>query len=46
MVNDIDRFALTDRHIQCREHQLGPQMRLNRPADNPAAERIEDNSEI
>src|SRR5580700_6184043 len=39
VVDDIARLALTDRHLQCRQDQLGPQMRLHRPADDPTAER-------
>src|SRR6516162_9058713 len=46
VVDDIARLALTDRHFQCRQHELGPQMRRHRPADDPAAERIEYDSEI
>src|SRR6202022_2278819 len=46
VVDDIARLALTDRHLQCRPHELGPQMRLHRPADDPTAERIEHDSEI
>jgi hypothetical protein len=46
VVDDIARLALTDCHFQCRQHELGPQMHLHRPADDPAAERIEHDSEI
>ena len=46
VVDDINRLALTDRHLQCRQHELGAQMRLDRPADDPTAERIEHDSEI
>src|ERR1700730_6774079 len=46
VVDDIARLALTDRHLQCRQHELGAQMRLHRPADDPTAERIEHDSEI
>jgi hypothetical protein len=46
VVDDIARFALTNRHLQCRQDQLGPQMRLHRPADDPTAERIEHDSQI
>jgi peptidoglycan/xylan/chitin deacetylase (PgdA/CDA1 family) len=46
VVDDIARPALTDRHLQCRQHELGAQMRLHRPADDPTAERIEHDSEI
>ena len=42
----IARLALTDRHLQCRQDQLGAQVRLHRPADDPTAERIEHDSEI
>jgi hypothetical protein len=40
VVDDINRLALTDRHLQCRQDQLCLQMRLHRPADDPTAERI------
>src|SRR5215470_14453895 len=46
VVNDVVWLSLTNRHFQRRQHELGPQMRLHRPADNPAAERIEHHSEI
>src|ERR1700720_2323883 len=46
VVDDIAGLALTDRHLQCRQHELGAQMRLHRPADDPTAERIEHDSEI
>jgi hypothetical protein len=46
VVDDIARLALTDRHFQCRQHELGAQMRLHRPADDPTAERIEHDGEI
>jgi hypothetical protein len=46
LVDHIARLALTDRHLQCRQHELGPQMRLHSPADDPAAERVEHDSEI
>src|ERR1700741_5148923 len=45
VVDDIARLALTDRHLQCRQDQLGPQMRLYRPADDPTAEHTEHDSE-
>jgi hypothetical protein len=46
VVDDIARLALSDRHLQCHQHELGPQMGLHRPADDPAPERIEHDSEI
>src|ERR1700747_1510251 len=35
VVDDIARLALTDRHLQSLHYQLGPQMRLHCPADDP-----------
>src|SRR6202007_897692 len=46
VVDDITRLALYHRHLQCRQDQLGPQMCLHRPADDPTAERVEYDSEI
>ena len=46
VADDIARLALTNRHLQCRQDQLLPQMRLERPADDPPAERIEHDSKI
>src|SRR3954468_4988633 len=38
VVDDVARLTLTDRHLECCQHELGSQMRLHRPADDPAAE--------
>ena len=46
VVDDIARLALADRHLQSRQYQLGPQMRLHCPTDDPTAKRIEYDSEI
>src|SRR6516225_3946778 len=46
VVDDIAWLALTDCHLQSLQDQLGPQMRLHRPADDPAAKRVEYDSEI
>ena len=41
-----DRPARRDRHIECRDRQLCPQMRLEHPAYDLAAEGIEHDGEI
>lgn len=35
-MDDLLRAPLVDGHVQRRQHQLGPQMRLHRPADDTA----------
>lgn len=46
---DVDHIAwspLTERHVQSIEHDPGPEINAHRPADDPAGERIQDDSEI
>ena len=46
MMNDPVGAALSDGHVQRREHQLGAQMRGHRPSHHPAAEHIEHDGQI
>ena len=46
MMNHAGRAPLPERHVESVEHQLGAQMSLHRPADDPAAEGVEDHGQI
>ncbi|MCS3616486.1 hypothetical protein GGQ10_003066 [Salinibacter ruber] len=41
MVNRLFGISLLGGHVQCFEHQLGPQMACHRPADDSPTERVE-----
>src|SRR5215472_6329777 len=45
MMNDVVWLSLRDRHVQRRQHELGPQMRRHRPADDPATPDIQDHGQ-
>ena len=40
MMDDAIGTSLPESHLQCIEHELGPQVRLHRPAHHPAAKGI------
>ena len=46
MMNHAGRASLPERHVERIWHQLGAQMGLHRPADNPAAERVENHGQV
>jgi hypothetical protein len=45
-VDNANRLSLAERRLKYRQHELGPQMRLHHPADDPATERIEHDGEV
>jgi hypothetical protein len=46
MVDHVRRTALRERHVQGIEHELSPQVRCHRPADDAAAPRVENDGEV
>jgi len=46
MMNDVGRPALREGHLQCRHHQLGPEMGGHRPADDAPTPRVDHHREI
>jgi len=46
MMNDIDRLALADCHLERVQHQFGAQVVGHRPADDLAAEGVQDHGQV